>query len=76
MAINYHCRHCGLEMGTLEATGLSSDSLGFHHLDEQERQEMIRYDNEGNVHVNVICEDCEEALNRNPDYHQFHTFIQ
>jgi hypothetical protein len=24
----------------------------------------------------TICEDCQEALDRNPHYHEYHTFIQ
>ncbi|MBU8908432.1 anti-sigma-F factor Fin family protein [Desertibacillus haloalkaliphilus] len=75
MAIHYRCRHCGVGMGSFNEQ-LDSQQLGFHHLNEHERQEMIRYDNNGDVNVDVICEDCQEALERNPDYHQLETFIQ
>lgn len=55
---------------------LYSESLGFHQLSDQERQEMISYNPNGDIHVKAICEDCQEALERNPDLHQHDTFIQ
>ncbi|WP_216831200.1 anti-sigma-F factor Fin family protein [Alkalihalobacterium elongatum] len=76
MAIHYQCRHCQLNLGKIEATTLSSTQLGFDHLNDLERKEMINYDGNGNVHVKVICEDCQEALDRNPDLHQLESFIQ
>lgn len=76
MAILYHCRHCGLNMGKLDLEMATSTQLGFDHLDERERQEMVQYDQQGDIHVKVICEDCQEALDRNPELHQLDTFIQ
>jgi hypothetical protein len=76
MAFYYHCRHCQVLVGTIEQDPLSSSALGFDHLTGLERQEMISYDGSGNVHVKVICEDCQEALERNPDLHQYERFIQ
>ncbi|WP_070121546.1 anti-sigma-F factor Fin family protein [Bacillus marinisedimentorum] len=76
MAIKYFCRHCGTAIGSIERREVSSEQLGFDHLSNDERAEMIRYLSNGDVHVNTICEDCQETLERNPDYHQWHTFIQ
>ncbi|BAO93213.1 hypothetical protein Bateq7PJ16_0059 [Bacillus subtilis] len=55
---------------------VSTDSLGFQHLTNEERNDMISYKENGDVHVLTICEDCQEALDRNPHYHEYHTFIQ
>lgn len=76
MAVHYHCHYCGTKMGTIEQALISSESLGLHKLTEQERMEMITYDSYGDMHISSICEDCQEAFERNPDYHQFGFLIQ
>ncbi|MFB2351857.1 anti-sigma-F factor Fin, partial [Priestia megaterium] len=63
-------------VGSLESSMVSTDSLGFQHLTNEERNDMISYKENGDVHVLTICEDCQEALDRNPHYHEYHTFIQ
>ncbi len=76
MAIHYQCRHCGVDVGKIEESHLNSEKLGFHQLDHSERSEMIQYDEAGDMHVKTICEDCHEALDRNPQFHENPTFIQ
>jgi hypothetical protein len=76
MAIHYQCRHCGVEIGELEDRSVASEQLGFHHLTNDERKEMIHYEQNGEMTVKTICEDCQEALERNPEFHQWETFIQ
>ncbi|OIJ14462.1 peptide ABC transporter permease [Anaerobacillus arseniciselenatis] len=76
MAIHYRCRHCGFDVGKIEEHNLNSEQLGFHQLDSNERTEMIEYDDDGHMHVKTICEDCHEALDRNPQFHENQTFIQ
>lgn len=75
MAIHYHCRHCGTKLGSIEQTSIHSETLGLHKLTEQERQDMVTYDTSGDIHITAICEDCQEALERNPDYHQYDFLI-
>jgi hypothetical protein len=36
---------------------------------------MVSYDHAGDIHVTAICEDCQETLERNPDYHQYDYLI-
>lgn len=76
MAIHYHCRHCGTKIGSIEKNSINSESLGLQNLTEKERLEMVTYDSTGDIHITSICEDCQEALERNPDYHQFDFLIQ
>ena len=76
MAIHYHCRHCGVNIGSLEQLSVDSERLGFHKLSEEERQEMVTYDAHGDIQVTSICEDCQELLQSNPDYHQYDFLIQ
>ncbi len=75
MAIHYHCRHCGTKIGSIDQASIHSETLGLHKLTEQERQEMVAYDTSGDIYITAICEDCQEALERNPDYHQYDFLI-
>jgi len=76
MALHYHCRHCGVKVGSIDNISVTSEQLGFDHLNNEERQEMITYQQNGDIHIKIICEDCQDALNRNPDLHQYERFIQ
>lgn len=76
MTLHYYCRHCGVKVGSIDQNLLSSDHLGFDRLTSDERKEMISYEHNGDVHVKIICEDCQDALERNPDLHQYENFIQ
>lgn len=70
MAIHYYCRHCGVKIGSLEKVSYYSDSLGINKLSDAERQEMVSYESSGDIHIKSICEDCQEALERNPGFHE------
>ncbi len=69
MSINYRCRHCGTDMGSLSQVSIHSDKLGIHKLTEEERLNMVNYEQNGDISIKTICEDCQESLERNPDYH-------
>lgn len=75
MAIHYYCRHCGVKIGSLNQLTVDSEQLGLHKLSEQERLEMVTYDQEGDIQITSICEDCQEYLERNPDFHQYDFLI-
>ncbi|GAA0320754.1 anti-sigma-F factor Fin [Bacillus carboniphilus] len=76
MALHYNCKHCGTNIGSLNQVSLHTEQLGFHKLTEEERQEMIQYHPNGDIHVQTICEDCQEALERNPELHHSDFLIQ
>ncbi|WP_102347995.1 anti-sigma-F factor Fin family protein [Bacillus sp. Marseille-P3661] len=76
MPIRYQCRHCNVHMGEVDIPNIESRALGFELLNDEERLDMLQYDSNGDINVKAICEDCQEALERNPDYHSLHTFIQ
>lgn len=76
MAIVYECRHCQQEVGRIDAIEVEERSLGFQVLTNEERLEMITYEQNGDVKVKTICENCQEALERNPIFHQLDSFIQ
>ncbi|MFB6469330.1 anti-sigma-F factor Fin family protein [Cytobacillus sp. Hz8] len=75
MAIHYRCRHCGVELGTIESLSIETNRLGFHKLTDDERLDMIFYSPSGDIQIKVICEDCQELLQRNPDYYQYDFLI-
>ena len=76
MAIHYHCRHCSYKVGTIENSTVYAETLGFHQLSADERKEMINYQQNGDIHVQTICEDCQETLDRYPEFHEYESFIQ
>ncbi|WP_100374386.1 anti-sigma-F factor Fin family protein [Bacillus sp. FJAT-45037] len=75
MTIHYKCRHCQTKVGQISEYS-NAATLGFHTLTSEERQEFLKYENNGDIHVQVVCEDCEEALMRNPIFYELDTFIQ
>ncbi|MBL4954205.1 anti-sigma-F factor Fin family protein [Neobacillus sp. OS1-32] len=75
MAIHYYCRHCGVKLGSIEQVSVHSEVLGLDKLTEQERQDMVIYEPSGDIQIRAICEDCQESLERNPDYHQYDFLI-
>ncbi|WP_226660105.1 anti-sigma-F factor Fin family protein [Pseudalkalibacillus hwajinpoensis] len=76
MDIHYVCRHCGTEIGRLSQQNHTADELGFQQLTEKERQAMVHYHHDGTIEVKAICEDCHEAMERTPSFHELDTFIQ
>ncbi|WP_270182903.1 anti-sigma-F factor Fin family protein [Alkalihalobacillus sp. CinArs1] len=76
MTIHYVCRHCDVQVGTLNQNDCSAEGLGFHQLTQEERQSMIEYKQDGTITVKTICEDCHDAMERTPSYHELDTFIQ
>ncbi|WP_285874652.1 anti-sigma-F factor Fin family protein [Halalkalibacter oceani] len=75
VAIHYKCRHCQVELGAIDEE-LRAEALGFDSLTSTERTDMLTYEPNGDIHVNVICEDCHEALMRNPGLHELDRMIQ
>ncbi|WAA11362.1 anti-sigma-F factor Fin family protein [Fervidibacillus albus] len=76
MVIHYICRYCGKHLGKLEGTSFQSEQLGFHKLTEEERSDMIEHDQNGNLYVKTICEDCYESFQKNAKYYLNDYIIQ
>ncbi|MFC7372311.1 anti-sigma-F factor Fin [Fictibacillus iocasae] len=76
MAVHYNCRHCKAHIGTIQPADVSAEQLGFHALSDDEHKEMVSYTSDGDIHVKITCEDCQDALQTNPDYHALSHFIQ
>ncbi|MGN1387739.1 MAG: anti-sigma-F factor Fin [Bacillus sp. (in: firmicutes)] len=76
MDFYYTCRHCHSNIGMVRAQTATWQQLGFHQLSEADHQDLIQYDAYGNLHVQVICEECEAALQHNPSLHGIDYIIQ
>ncbi|GAB3054570.1 anti-sigma-F factor Fin [Virgibacillus ainsalahensis] len=76
MSIVYKCRHCGGVIGKLEQQVIDTSMLGFDQLTSKEKEDMIKYKDNGDVHIQAICENCEETLGNHPHYHELDFFIQ
>lgn len=75
MPINYRCRHCKMEIGTL--------SVDPHRVMDQlqqeefgEIQDYIETDERGNIVVYCICEHCESSLQKFPNYFALRSWLQ
>jgi hypothetical protein len=74
MAIHYHCRHCGVQMGSVYQHVLEAE-LGLNRLTAEEKNEMTSYDDKGDLHIRSICEDCQKGLEEHPEYYERDYFI-
>lgn len=76
MSIVYKCKHCEQKIGRLEKLDAYQSKLGLDILSMEDQQEMIQHQANGDVHINIICESCEETLDAHPQYHELDFFIQ
>lgn len=67
MSITYVCRHCRNRIGHLDSELVTESMLGFQFLTPAERRDIIAYNPNGDVTVNVTCDYCREALEANPE---------
>lgn len=76
MSIIYKCRHCKNIVGQLEQQSIDASLLGLEHLNKDDKRNMIHYQNNGDIHIQTICESCEDTLGHHPEYHELDFFIQ
>ncbi len=77
MEVFYNCRHCGTEVGRIRGDVFHTDKLGFDTLSNEERSHFVSYDEPNQaINVSTICENCQEALEQNPDLHRLDNIIQ
>lgn len=76
IVITYQCKHCHYIIATLTDRVIDTVALGWDQLTPEEKETMITYEANGHITVHVICENCENALKQNPDYHALDHFLQ
>lgn len=75
MTIVYTCRHCEQVIGQIKKDSINLQSLGLDQLSQAEKERIIDHDVNGTLHLNVICESCEQSLIDHPKYHELDFFI-
>ena len=75
MVIYYYCTHCNIEVGSLTNVEFDSIQLGIHILTKNEQESMVSRDENVNVYIKTICEDCHGAYQTNPSLHQYDYLI-
>lgn len=65
--IKYVCKFCGQILGEVDYKDFYECNLGFDFLTLIERENIITYESNGDLLVKIICEYCEEALEKNPE---------
>ena len=65
--IKYICKFCGQNLGTIDQLDINEEKLGFNSLTPLEQQSIISYMNNGDFVVKVICDYCQETLEKNPE---------
>lgn len=76
MSIQYVCRHCQHELGELPEGVDHDPRLGLQILTADERNDIITYNQTGQLVVKLTCEYCEEALRKNPELSLLGNFLQ
>ena len=76
MSIVYKCRHCGHIIGRLDQQVVTTSMLGWDNLSPKDKERMIQYKENGDVHIQSICENCEDSLRQHPVYYELEYFIQ
>jgi hypothetical protein len=74
MTIKYVCTHCHNEIATINSS-VTDSQLGLTTLSEQDKHDMISYDQVGNMHIHICCDYCYEALTAHPDLMQYNSPI-
>ncbi len=73
MPYYYHCSRCGVAVGSIKEQYLTSEQLGLHQLTHGEKRDMVSH-TDGHTFIKTICEECQEAVEKNKDWH-IDTFI-
>lgn len=67
MKLKYVCKYCGKNIGEVDPARVTEEQLGLHALTPIERQDIITYDLNGDMVAKIVCEYCQEALEKNPE---------
>lgn len=65
--IKYICKYCGEHLGAIDDTAITREQLGLDSLTLDERQSIITYESNGDIVAKIICEYCQEAIEKTPE---------
>jgi hypothetical protein len=67
MEWEYICRYCQTVVGTVDASKVTEKQLGLDRLTPEERKDIITSNINGKQQVRIICETCQQTIDKNPD---------
>lgn len=76
VAVRYACRHCEVEIGSLPFESAKETVELLRKLDEAEEERYLTFGEDGDVTVRCICEQCEQSLQKFPNYYTFNKWLQ
>ncbi|MCZ2260574.1 anti-sigma-F factor Fin [Sporosarcina sp. G11-34] len=76
MTVRYKCRHCKTEVGSLPFESVKDTILLLQKLDEKEEEHFLTYEKDGAMAVQCICEQCQQSLQKFPDYYALSKWLQ
>lgn len=76
MPIRYKCRHCDTEIGQLPLDSIDEQFLLKNDITPEEQDTYIEHGSEGNYTIQCICEECQNSLQKFPNYYALKKWIQ
>lgn len=67
MEWEYICRYCQTVVGKIDASQVTEQQLGLDQLTPEERKDIITSNINGKQQVRIICETCQQTIDKNPD---------
>ncbi|GAA0353463.1 anti-sigma-F factor Fin [Bacillus horti] len=67
MSYRYVCRYCNQQLGLLTNNQLNEQELGFHTLSPEEKENILKKQENGDTHVHIVCEHCQDTIQRHPE---------
>jgi hypothetical protein len=55
---------------------LDLEKIGWNVLSTEEKNQLMNYQQDQTVTLQSICENCQQLLDQNPQYHELDYFIQ
>jgi Protein of unknown function (DUF2757) len=69
--VEYMCKHCQHKVGEVHQPSWTyadaENRLGIGQLTAAERMESVSYQSSGTMRVQTVCENCQQALEHNPE---------
>ena len=75
VTIHYRCRYCEQQLGTLPFKNKETIQK-IHQLEIGEIDDYVDADSQGDIVVQCICEQCEQAMRSFPNYYAMKRWLQ
>ncbi|GAA0467211.1 anti-sigma-F factor Fin [Alkalibacillus silvisoli] len=75
MSVKVKCRHCLRAIGEMKDSNQVQQLVQEQPLSNDELNEILQEDEQGELNVLLVCEECEEILTQNPSLFEQDNFI-